>query len=196
MSAEIAAHHHHDADSTDVLGFWLYIMTDCLLFATLFAVYIVLHHPHAFGPSLKEHIDLRYVMGETFFLLGSNLTFGLAAIASYKHKTSQVVLWMILTFILGAGFVAMEVHEFVNLVHEGYSWHVSGSASAFFTLVGTHGLHVSFGLLWIATMTIQFMRYGCNKTMLRRMTYLGMFWNFLDIVWIFLFTIVYLMGAM
>lgn len=193
MSAEL---HHHDADATDILGFWLYIMTDCLLFAALFAAFAVLHHPGVFGPAFKPYVDLKYVLGETFFLLGSNLTFGLATIASYKNKQSLIVGFLILTFILGAGFVTMEINEFYHLAHEGYTWHTSGGASAFFALVGTHGLHVSFGLLWILVLTIQFMFFGNNKMMHRRMTYLGMFWNFLDIVWIFLFTIVYLMGAM
>ncbi len=188
--------HHHDADGTDIFGFWLYILTDCILFATLFAAYAVLHHPGAYGPSLKEHIDLRYVLIETFFLLGSNFTFGMAILASYKEKTSWVCGLLALTFILGAGFVGMEIHEFQMLLHEGYSWTSSGAASAFFTLVGTHGLHVTFGLLWILVMLIQLPRFGINAMMKRRLTYLGLFWNFLDIVWIFLFTIVYLMGAL
>lgn len=197
MSTDVmTAHHHHDSDATDVLGFWLYIMTDCILFAALFAAFVVLHHPGAYGPALKPLIDLKYVLAETFFLLGSNLTFGLASIASYQNRHRHVVLFLILTFILGAAFVGMEVNEFYHLAHEGYRWTTSGSASAFFALVATHGLHVSFGLLWIAVMIAQCWRYGINGTMARRLTYLGMFWNFLDIVWIFLFTIVYLMGAM
>ena len=105
-------------------------------------------------------------------------------------------MFLILTFLLGAGFVGMEINEFVHLAHEGYQWTISGAASSFFVLVGTHGLHVSIGLLWILVMIIQVPYFGLNKMTHRRLTYLGMFWNFLDIVWIFLFTIVYLMGAM
>ena len=150
-------HHHHQmqADSTDVFGFWLYIMTDCILFASLFATFIVLHHPGAYGPSLKPHIELPYVLKETFFLLCSNFTFGLAILSMYKNNNMWLRLWLVLTFILGAGFVIMEVNEFINLIHIGYSPEVSGAASAFFVLVGTHGFHVSMGLLWILVMTIQ-----------------------------------------
>tara|TARA_B100001173_G_scaffold241416_1_gene211263 strand:- start:351 stop:935 length:585 start_codon:yes stop_codon:yes gene_type:complete len=191
-----AISHEHNADSTDVLGFWLYIMTDCVLFGSLFAAFLVLHQPHSYGPALSPFINLYYVLGETFFLLLSNLTFGLAIIASYKNKASATVTLLILTFILGAGFVGMELLEFVHLVQEGYSWTVSASASAFFTLVATHGLHVSFGLLWILVMTIQVAKFGLRGATHRRLTYLGLFWNFLDIVWIFVFTVVYLVGSL
>ncbi len=198
MSSVAVAHHehHHDTDSIDVFGFWLYILTDCILFASLFATYVVLHHPGAYGPDLKEHISLNYVLVETFALLASNFTFGLAIISMKKNKVQMPLFWLVLTFIFGAIFVGMEVTEFVNLIEEGYSYTTSGAASAFFTLVGTHGLHVSFGLLWILTMIIQIPMFGINQTIKRRMVYLGLFWNFLDIVWIFLFSIVYLMGAM
>ena len=188
-------HHHHqmEMDSTDVFGFWLYIMTDCVLFASLFAAFIVLHHPHAYGPKLV--IELPYVLGETFFLLFSNLTFGLAILCMYKNKKSWLSSLLVLTFILGAGFVFMEVNEFIHLIHIGYSPSVSGAASAFFVLVGTHGFHVSMGLLWIAIMIAQIHRFGITGSVQRRLTYLGLFWNFLDIVWIFLFTVVYLLGV-
>lgn len=194
-SAELTAH-HQETDSTDVFGFWLYIMTDCILFASLFATYLVLHHPGALGPALKPYIQLPYVLGETFFLLASNLAFGLAILGLYKNKLKTVQAWLTITFLLGAGFVTMEINEFIHLVHEGYSWHVSGAASAFFTLVGTHGFHVSIGLFWILVMMIQLPIMKIGKLTKKRMTYLGLFWNFLDIVWIFVFTIVYLMGAM
>ena len=195
MNTEITLH-HHNADATDVFGFWLYIMTDCLLFASLFAAFVVLHYKGAFGPDFKQFIDLKYVLGETFLLLGSNFTFGMASIAGYKDKRGLMIFFLLLTFVLGAGFVGMEVNEFFHLAGEGYSWKTSGAASAFFTLVGTHGLHVSFGLLWILILMIQFIHFGNNQIMRRRMTYLGMFWNFLEIVWVFLVSIVYLMGAM
>lgn len=186
---------HVHADATDVFGFWLYIMTDCLLFASLFATFLVLNVPGAVGPSLKEYIHLPYVLWETFFLLASNFAYCLAIFGVNKNKLKAVVGWLILTFILGAGFVFMEVAEFVSLNAEGYSWHTSGAASSFFTLVGTHGLHVSFGLLWILVMILQLCVFKITHNTGRRLIYLGLFWNFLDIVWIFLFSIVYLMGA-
>jgi len=197
MSTEIlaAAHHHHDSDATDVFGFWLYILTDCLLFASLFATFVVLNYPGAYGPRLKDFVSLPYVLGETFFLLASNFTFGLAMLLMYKHKDKFMQLMLAVTFIFGACFVGMELNEFVHLAHEGYSWQTSGAASAFFTLVGTHGLHVSIGLLWILLMMAQIATLKITSNTRRRMMYLGIFWNFLDIVWIFVFTIVYLMGA-
>ena len=187
--------HQIDHVAKDVFGFWVYIMTDCILFASLFATFLVLHAPGAYGPAFKQFIELPYVLGETFFLLGSNLTFGLAMIALYRGSKSWVKIWLLLTFVLGFGFVAMEVNEFVHLAHLGYSWHTSAAASSFFVLVGTHGLHVSMGLLWIAVLFVQMFCKKLEPKIKKRMIYLGLFWNFLDIVWIFLFTIVYLMGA-
>ena len=188
-------HHQHEADERDAFGFWLYILTDCILFASLFAVYLVLHTPGAYGPALAPLVSLPYVLGETFLLLLSNLTFGFAAMSLSNNNLNKVTFWLILTFVFGFGFIYMEVSEFVHLVHEGYDWTISGAASSFFTLVGTHGLHVSFGLLWIIVLLLQLPKIKDQATRVRRITYLGMFWNFLDIVWIFVFTLVYLMGA-
>ena len=195
MSSKAVEAHTHSSDAKDILGFWLYIMTDCILFGSLFAVYFVLHQPDSYGPPLKPLIDLYYVLGETMFLLLSNFAFGLAIIASYRNKSVATLVWLLITFILGFFFVFMELKEFVHLYHIGYSWQVSGAASAFFTLVGTHGLHVSIGLLGMFVVILQVARMGLNSAMHRRLTYLGLFWNFLDIVWIFVFTIVYLLGA-
>ena len=194
MSASIAEH-HHDTNSIDVLGFWLYIMTDCVLFGSLFAAFLVLHVPGAYGPSLKDHIQIYYVLVETAFLLLSNFTFGLAVLSSYANKNRETIFCLLGTFILGFCFVGMEINEFVHLVHEGYSWTSSAAASSFFTLVATHGLHVTFGLLWILVLMFQLGSFGLQATLKRRLTYLGLFWNFLDIVWIFVFTVVYLIGA-
>ena len=171
-------------------------MTDCVLFGSLFATFLVLHKPGVYGPSLAPLINLKYVLGETFFLLASNFTFGLAILNAYKDKVGSLRICLILTFILGACFVGMEIHEFMELARQGYIWHASAGASAFFTLVGTHGLHVSIGLCWILTMIVQISIFKTSPTIKRRLIYLGLFWNFLDIVWIFVFTIVYLMGAM
>lgn len=200
MTTQVAtqdhAHDHgHNPDAVDIFGFWTYIMTDCVLFATLFATFFVLHNNYFGGPSLKELVSLPYVLGETMFLLCSNLTFGFGILNLYKGNRNQVVFWLIATIVLGFGFVFMEVREFIHLAAEGHSWQASGAMSAFFTLVGTHGLHVSIGLLWIIIMTFQLSTMGVTSNVRRRMTYLGLFWNFLDIVWIFVFTIVYLMGA-
>lgn len=185
----------HNQDATDVLGFWLYIMTDCVLFGCLFATFLVLNSPNMHTASLKQYIDLPYVLAETFFLLASNFTFCLAALNMFQNKLQRVVMWLFITFLLGASFVAMELREFYRLANDGFRWDVSGQASGFFTLVGTHGLHVSIGLCWILLMMVQLSKMKINHVTVRRMTYLGLFWNFLDIVWIFVFTIVYLLGA-
>ena len=190
-----AIDHHHNAEEASVFGFWIYVMSDCILFATLFAAYIVMHDNTFGGPGLRDIINLPYVLGETFFLLISNFTFGLAILALYKNKTSHVITWLAITFLLGLGFVGMEVNEFYQLYAEGHSWQSSGALSSFFALVGTHGFHVTMGLLWILTMTVQISRFNLTPTIKKRLVYLGLFWNFLDIVWIFVFTIVYLMGA-
>lgn len=187
--------HHHDNDSTDVFGFWMYILTDCILFGCLFATFLVLNNPGHPGPALKNYINLHYVLIETFLLLLSNFTFCMAILNLYKDKPYKVQLWLGFTFLLGAGFISMEITEFIHMSNEGFRWDVSGAISSFFTLVGTHGLHVGFGLLWILIMIIQLPLIKYNHVKRRRMTYLGLFWNFLDIVWIFVFTIVYLMGA-
>lgn len=188
-------HHHHDQDSIDVFGFWLYILTDCILFGALFATYLVLNEPGHPGPALKNYIHLRDVLLETALLLVSNFTFCLAILNLYQDKMRKVQLWLLVTFALGLGFIAMELREFVQMAAEGFRWDVSGAISSFFTLVGTHGLHVSFGLLWILILIIQLPMIKLAHVRRRRMTYLGLFWNFLDIVWIFVFTVVYLMGA-
>jgi cytochrome o ubiquinol oxidase subunit 3 len=197
MLRSVAANEHHvDTDAIDVFGFWLYLMTDCVLFASLFATFVVLHWPGSPGPQLKNYLDLSDVLIETFFLLASNFTFGLASIHLYAQRMHKVQAWLAASFLLGAGFVYMEVAEFIRLAQAGFRWDVSAQASSFFTLVGTHGFHVSCGLLWILVMMIQLpLLKNAYPIARRRMAYLGMFWNFLELVWIFVFTIVYLTGA-
>ena len=187
--------HPHNADSTDVFGFWVYIMSDCVLFAAIFATYAVLHNNTYGGPGIKELTSLPYVLGETMALLASSFTYGMAILGLYKGLKNRVLGWLIVTFLFGLTFVSMEINEFVHLYLEGHSWQSSGALSAFFTLVGTHGFHVSMGLLWMVILMIQLIKFDLTPAMKRRLTYLGLFWAFLDIVWIFVFTIVYLMGA-
>lgn len=187
--------HHHQADTTDIFGFWIYILSDCILFAILFATYAVLYTNVYGGPELKELTNLPYILGETLALLVSSFTYGLAILALYKRDFKKVMTWLALTFVLGLSFVGMEINEFINLYREGHTWQGSASLSAFFTLVGTHGLHVSLGLLWMLVLMAQLYVFRMTPMMQKRLTYLGLFWTFLDIVWIFVFTIVYLMGA-
>ena len=187
--------HHHDTESTATFGFWLYIMSDCVIFACLFATFAVMHDNTFNGFGIPQFLDLPYVLAETLFLLASSFTYGMAILAMYKEKREQVIMWLIVTVLLGLSFVLLEVNEFRHLILEGHGPASSGAMTAFFTLVGTHGFHVSMGLLWMCLMIAQVTVFGINQHTRRRLTYLAMFWAFLDIVWIFVFTIVYLIGG-
>jgi cytochrome o ubiquinol oxidase subunit 3 len=186
--------HDHDAGKTP-LGFWIYLMSDCVLFASIFAGFVVLRDNLNGGPSARELFDLSYVAIETGLLLVSSLTYGLAMIAMGHGKLKQVYLWLAVTFLCGLGFVGMEVHEFAKLIGEGAGPNRSGFLSGFFTLVGTHGLHVTSGLIWMAVMFVQVSLYGLTASTRMRLLLLSLFWHFLDIVWIGVFSVVYLMGA-
>lgn len=181
--------------SKPLFGFWVYIMTDCVLFATLFATYAVLRNNTYGGPDAKELFSMPYVLAETLILLTSSFTAGLALLAVHAKKKSAMLVALVITFILGASFLSLELHEFNNLYQEGHSWRASAFLSAFFTLVGTHGLHITSGLIWLGALTAQFFKKGFTDAFTKRLTLFGMFWHFLDIVWIFIFTIVYLLGA-
>lgn len=170
-------------------------MTDCILFGSLFATYIVLHNNTFGGPDGSQLFDMPAILVETLVLLTSSFTCGLAMLAVQQRSTKWATFWFSFTFILGAIFLTMELSEFSHLVAEGNSWQRSGFLSAFFTLVGTHGLHISIGLLWMIVMGWQLLRQGFTTGVVRRLTLLSMFWHFLDIIWIFIFTFVYLMGA-
>lgn len=184
------------AASKTLLGFWVYLMTDCILFATLFATYAVLQGNIFGGPGAAELFSLPFVLVETLILLTSSFTAGLALLAAHRGDKNQVMAWFGLTFALGVAFLAMEITEFANLVRDGHGWQSSAFLSAFFTLVGTHGLHIATGLLWMAVLLRQILRQGLTSATVRRVTMLSLFWHFLDVIWIFIFTIVYLMGAL
>ncbi|HAU5721018.1 cytochrome o ubiquinol oxidase subunit III [Serratia marcescens] len=195
-NAAHAEHGHHDAGETKVFGFWIYLMSDCILFASLFATYAVLVNGTAGGPSGKDIFDLKFVLVETFLLLFSSITYGMAMIAMNKGKVGGVNTWLFLTFLFGLGFVAMEIYEFHHLIAEGFGPDRSAFLSSFFALVGTHGLHVTTGLIWIIVMMIQVSKFGLTATNKTRLMCLSLFWHFLDVVWICVFTVVYLLGVM
>jgi len=195
-AAHADGHEHHDAASTKVFGFWIYIMSDCILFATLFATYAVVGRNYAGGPTGAMLFHLPDVLIETFCLLTSSFTYGLAMLAVRRGSRNVVLGWLGITFLLGASFVGMEVNEFYHLIIAGHGPGQSAFLSAFFTLVSTHGLHVSIGLLWMAIMGVQVATKGLNTANNTRLMNLSLFWHFLDIVWICVFTFVYLMGAM
>lgn len=190
------ANQRQNDTSKTVFGFWVYLMTDCVLFAGLFATYAVLHNNTFGGPDGKELFSLPYVLAETMILLLSSYSCGLAILA-VKRNAKKAALWLFfLTFCLGLAFLAMELIEFHKLIEEGNNWQRSGFLSSYFTLVGTHGLHITVGLIWIAVMIMKVSKMGLNEVNTKRLTLMSLFWHFLDVIWIFIFTIVYLLGAL
>lgn len=177
-------------------GFWLYLMSDAIIFALLFACYAVLVGGVADGPTGAELFSVPRAFAETLLLLFSSFTFGLATLAVRRRALRDAVLFLCVTFMLGAGFLALEINEFAGMLARGAGPDRSGFLSAFFTLVGTHGLHVTVGLLGIFVMTGQLLTKGFTPPVVSRLDRLGMFWHFLDIVWIGIFSIVYLPGLL
>ncbi|MDR3570768.1 MAG: cytochrome o ubiquinol oxidase subunit III [Candidatus Pacebacteria bacterium] len=183
-------------DSTIVFGFWMYLMTDLVLFASLFVVFVVLRGPEYGGASIKNTFDLQYVFIETIALLVSSFTCGLALLFAREGNVRGTVSWLLATFVLGAAFVAMEVSEFSRLLAQGLAPARDGFLSGYFTLVGTHGAHVTVGLLWLLAMVVAIAGRGLSRGNMRKLALFAMFWHFLDVIWIFIFTIVYLMGVL
>lgn len=183
-----------EADSKTIFGFWVYLMTDCVLFASLFATFVVLRNNTFGGPSGEMLFSLPLVLAQTLILLASSFSCGLGILAARRGILKPALAAFGVTFILGLTFLGLELKEFSNLYHEGNSWRRSGFLSAFFTLVGTHGAHIIGGLIWMAVMMYRLWQIGLTDFNIRRLTMLSLFWHFLDIVWIFIFTIVYLAG--
>jgi len=179
-----------------MFGFWLFLITDVILFATLFATFVVLRNNTAGGPEAADIIDLSLGIVNTFILLTSSFTSGLAVLAMHRGSRSGLLGWLGVTALLGAAFVGIEISEFAHLVHEGATMQTSAFLSAFFTLVGAHGLHVSIGLVWMLGLILQLRRRGITPVTERKVNVLSLYWHFLDAVWIFVFTVVYLMGVM
>lgn len=187
--------HHPEGGSTN-LGFWIYLMSDCLIFAVLFATYGVLGGSLAGGPGPRDLFELPLVAINTTFLLISSITYGFAMLAMQRLDQKETLKWLAITGAFGAAFVAVEIYEFQHLIHIGAGPQRSGFLSAFFALVGTHGLHVSFGIVWLIVLMVQVRRGGLIPANQRRLTCLSLFWHFLDLVWIGVFTFVYLMGVL
>ena len=194
--AEEDDHDHGGGGGATLLGFWIYLMTDALLFGAIFSVFGVLATAYAGGPVPREIFDLPLVAVNTALLLVSSITYGFSMLAMEAGRTRGVQVWLGVTFLLGAAFVGIELYEFSTLIAEGAGPQRSAFLSAFFTLVGTHGLHVTVGLIWIATMVAQVGRRGLIPENKRRLLCLSLFWHFLDIIWIGVFTFVYLLGVL
>lgn len=185
----------HSENGT-LLGFWFYLMSDCLIFAVLFAVYAVVGRNYAGGPSGADLFNLPLVAASTAVLLVSSVTYGLAMLAIQKRRKAPILLWLAVTGALGCTFLGMTLYEFVHLIHEGATPGRSAFLSAFFTLVGVHALHVAFGILWLVVLMIQVQWQGVIVENSRRLMCLSMFWHFLDVIWIGVFSFVYLMGVL
>ncbi len=186
--------HEHPEGSSTALGFWLYLMSDCLIFAMLFAAFGVLGGNYAAGPGPKDLFDLHLVAVNTTMLLLSSITYGFAMLTMDKGRVALTQCWLAITALFGIAFISIELYEFAHMIHEGATPQRSAFLSSFFTLVGTHGLHVTFGLVWLATLMVQVAYRGLIPANRRRLMCLSMFWHFLDVVWIGVFTFVYLMG--
>lgn len=202
MSAAIGAGTHaaRGAGSRDDehlerdLGFWIYLMSDAIIFALLFATYVIMQANTAGGPDSQSLFSLPRTFSETLLLLASSFTFGLVSWSAGKDHRRAMLFWLAVTFLLGLAFLGLEVSEFASLIGRGAGPERSGFLSAFFTLVGTHGLHVAAGMLWILVLSVQLARSGLDAAVSSRLSRLGMFWHFLDIVWIAIFSVVYLPG--
>ncbi|MEK1930589.1 MAG: cytochrome o ubiquinol oxidase subunit III [Pararhizobium sp.] len=186
---------HHPENST-MLGFWLYLMSDCLIFAVLFATHGVLGRNYAAGPSPADLFDLKIVAVNTTMLLLSSITYGFAMLQMERNAKMETLFWLGVTGVFGAVFLALELYEFYHLILEGAGPTRSAFLSSFFTLVGTHGLHVTFGTIWLITLMVQVKKHGLITENRRRLMCLSMFWHFLDVIWIGVFSFVYLLGAL
>jgi cytochrome o ubiquinol oxidase subunit 3 len=193
---DLQAANRRQADSAKtIFGFWVYLMTDCVLFASLFATFVVLRANTFGGPAGNELFSPPFVLTETLVLLTSSFTAGLGMLAARRRDRQKVLLFFGITMILGFFFLALELSEFHKLYAEGNSWRRSGFLSAFFTLVGTHGAHITTGLIWMAVMMARTAKKGLTDLTIKRLAMLSLFWHFLDIIWIFIFTVVYMFGV-
>ncbi|OAT71780.1 cytochrome aa3 quinol oxidase subunit III [Parageobacillus thermoglucosidasius] len=178
----------------NILGFWIFLGAEVALFATLFATYLVLFQRTGSGPTAKELFEVKDVLIETLLLLTSSFTCGLAVFEMRRNRLSGLLTWLLVTLLLGAGFITFEIREFIHYVHEGATMQTSAFLSGFFVLVGTHGAHVSLGIGWMILIIIQLLQRGLTPRTARKVFIVGLYWHFLDVVWIFIFTLVYLTG--
>ncbi len=181
-------------ESIRITGFWIFLTTDVVLFGSLFSVYAVFRSRVALGPTPHQIFAMGPVLAETLILLTSTLTVSLSLYSARSNHARWSVAWLIITFSLGASFVTLEIREFAGDILAGHTWHQSAFLSGFFTLVGTHGSHVTFGILWAVMLVIQLITRGLTVINRRKLYTFALYWHFLDIVWIFLFSVVYLSG--
>ncbi|MCC2684526.1 MAG: ctaE [Paenibacillaceae bacterium] len=177
-----------------ILGFWLFLGAECVLFGTLFATFVALRNQVPEGPTASELFNLSTVALSTFILLTSSLTSVMATMAMHRHKVKPMLGWLVITVLLGLAFLGLEIYEFNEYVMEGHTFTSSAFATSFYTLVGFHGSHVAFGVLWITTLILQTLKKGLTVVTAPKFYVAGLYWHFIDVVWVFIFTVVYLMG--
>lgn len=196
MPLKIGQSTNHQAVQDDKVffGFWVYLMTDLIMFAVLFACYAVLHDSTFGGATARQLFSLPDALTETLILLTSSFTTGLGLVALKQKNKIRTLLAFSLTFILGLSFLSLEVKEFTQLLQTGNTFQKGAFLSSFFTLVGTHGLHIFVGLVWMLILIIYTVFKGLGQSTIRKFSLLAIFWHFLDLVWIFIFTMVYLVG--
>ncbi|WP_312475362.1 cytochrome aa3 quinol oxidase subunit III [Neobacillus sp.] len=194
VNTSLPLEYQTEQNRMNILGFWMFLGAEIVLFATLFATYSVLSTRYAGGPTPHELYDIKGVMIETILLLTSSFTCGIAIYEMHRHNKKGLLTWLIITLLLGLGFVGMEISEFIHYVHEGATMQTSAFLSSFFVLLGTHGLHVSMGIGWATMVIIQILKRGLTPVTARKTFIIGLYWHFLDVVWIFIFTFVYLKG--
>lgn len=190
-----AVTHQDESQKPQIFGFWLYLMTDVMLFASLFATFMVLRYQTAGSATGEEIFSLPFVFAETVLLLLSSFVAGAALLMARAGRKTATLVLLVLTGLLGLSFLAMELYEFAVLIGEGYSWTASAFLTSYFALVGTHGLHIAFGLIWLIASIVFIIRRGFSERLMNRLVMWSMFWHFLDIIWIGIFTIVYLVGV-
>ncbi|MDF1510500.1 cytochrome aa3 quinol oxidase subunit III [Robertmurraya sp. DFI.2.37] len=178
----------------NILGFWIFLGAEIVLFATLFGVYGVLYQRYAGGPTHQDIIMIKDVLIQTVLLLTSSFTMGIAIFEMRRQQLKGLIFWLVITLLLGSGFLFMEINEFIHYVHLGATMQTSAFLSSLFVLLGTHGAHVTFGIIWAIMVIIQLVRRGLTPTTARKTFIIGLYWHFLDVVWIFIFTFVYLKG--
>ena len=194
----LGSHHGSDNDAAEGLmfGFWVFLMSDAILFGMVFATYITSLDATAGGPGPRDLYDIKSIFVETLLLLASSFTFGMASLAlKYKHRPRRLVAWLALTLLLGVIFLGFELHDFSSMFDKGGVPTRSGFLSAFFDLVPLHGLHVAGGCLWLMSLLAQLARYGVDRATKLGIMRLALFWHFLDIIWIAIFSVVYLAGV-
>jgi cytochrome aa3-600 menaquinol oxidase subunit 3 len=195
LDKSLPLEYQEEQSRLNILGFWIFLGAEIALFSTLFVTYLTYHTRTAGGPTAEELFVVKDFMIETLLLLFSSFTMGIAIFKMRNNDLKGLLVWFVITLVLGGGFLFYEIREFyMYAVHEGATIQTSAFLSGFFTLLGTHGLHVTVGVFWAISIIIQLVRRGLTPVTARKVFIIGLYWHFLDVVWIFIFTLVYLNG--